>query len=736
MAHTTTRLTALLSIAMALLAAPAAAITISFVQVLHEQCGSGTGSISFAVSGGTPPYTYTWSTGETTAGIQGLSAGVYSVVVTDANAEEATGNWTIINETWLTIPPSAQDGHGNCPGQCWGEVQLIESNNNGTAPYTYEPLNGGFANGFDDQGDPVFVFPGTCGDTQVQVQVTDANGCTGIAYQNVAEPQVGEGPMVVQNIQPSCGGGANGAATINNIYNGFSWWTAPELILHDAQGQVAATVWSAGDSESFSGLAPGHYYVRRNWNAGYQYTAYLCNDLDTMGFDIIDLGPDCGTVQGRLFIDNDQDCVQDGTEPGVPYRVLEILPGAQYAITNADGDYSRDLPNGNFTLAVTGTDLYPLCPAVSPAPFSLNTNTVTLDLADSSLVPLDVDVQVQSNAARPGFAHSVWGRVRNFSGQLSGALTLTLSFDPEMIFTSAVPSPTDVSGNIITWDLPALTAFGQQNFSVLLQVPVDLGLLGQSYTHTVNASLPIAEAVLVNNSATSSGSFTGAYDPNDKTAYTSTGYSEEIYLVGWDEHIDYRIRFQNTGTDTAFTVVLTDTISPLLDLATFEQGVASHPFTVAFKPGRVVEWRFDDILLPDSNVNEAASHGLLSFRIRPVQGLMAGAELRNNADIFFDLNPPIRTNDAMLITDFFSSATPTDEELLQIFPNPVERTLSLHLPNEDLSGELRITTPDGRTVLQQRAARTVEVGHLSPGVYLLSVHSDRGMTHLARVVKH
>ena len=147
----------------------------------------------------------------------------------------------------------------------------------------------------------------------------------------------------------------------------------------------------------------------------------------------------------------------------------------------------------------------------------------------------------------------------------------------------------------------------------------------------------------------------------------------------------------------------------MLDLATFEQGVASHPFTVAFKPGRVVEWRFDDILLPDSNVNEAASHGLLSFRIRPVQDLMAGEELRNNADIFFDLNPPIRTNDALLITDFFSSVTPTDEELLQIFPNPVERTLSLQLPDEVLLGEIRITTPDGRMVLQQRAARTVEV---------------------------
>src|SRR5690606_34512909 len=129
---------------------------------------------------------------------------------------------------------------------------------------------------------------------------------------------------------------------------------------------------------------------------------------------------------------------------------------------------------------------------------------------------------------------------------------------------------------------------------------------------------------------------TASFDPNDKLAMTSSGYSNEYFYIDQDEWIDYTIRFQNTGTDTAFTVVITDTLNAELDMASFEQGLASHPFSVSFKPDRVVEWRFENILLPDSNVNEAASHGLVSFRIKPHLPILPGTEIENIANIYFD----------------------------------------------------------------------------------------------------
>ena len=133
-----------------------------------------------------------------------------------------------------------------------------------------------------------------------------------------------------------------------------------------------------------------------------------------------------------------------------------------------------------------------------------------------------------------------------------------------------------------------------------------------------------------------------------------TTYSNHVgqFFIDQDEWIDYVVRFQNTGTDTAFTVVITDTLAAELDMASFQQGLASHAFEVEFKPGRVVEWTFSDILLPDSNVNEPASHGLVKLRIKPVQPVLAGSVIENVANIYFDFNDPVITDPSMLVAEF------------------------------------------------------------------------------------
>jgi hypothetical protein len=718
----------------------AQAITIVTNIQQDPTCTADNGVVEVSVFGGTAPYTYLWSDGGTTEDRYDLVAGTYTLTVTDANSDIAEETYDLVAQPDLGYIDFSYNLNGQanfpCPDQSNGIVVIPVYANpmnnwpglNGVPPYsTSVQVDGNFVSpgGTDAYGNP--WFPGVATGMPIEMTVMDATGCMASGSSQAFGPV---GDFTVSEVIDACAGGANGS--IRFAVTGDLLGYLGLVHVYDDQLNEVAVTEAFADPPVVTGLAPGTYSLEVTLGQSPDYT---CGGIQLPPVTVGDLGPDCGEVQGTLFIDNDQDCTQDASEVGVPYRVLQIQPGGLYAVTDADGSFTRNLPNGNYTLEVLGADLFPLCPATMPTPFSIATNTVTLALADSSLVPLDLEATCWAGAARPGFVHTVSVGVFNMSAQVGGALTTTLTFDPQMSFVSAIPAPTTVTGNVVTWNTAALTAFVGFSASVTLQVPPDVGLLGLPFTHTVNCTQTLGEDDLANNSDAFSGVFTGAYDPNDKTAYTSTGYSEEIYLLGWDEHIDYRIRFQNTGTDTAFTVVVTDTISPLLDLATFQQGVASHPFTVAFKPGRVVEWRFDDIQLPDSNVNEAASHGLITFRIRPVPGLLAGEELRNYADIFFDFNPPIRTNDALLITDFFSGVPQTDEELLQIFPNPVEGTLTLHLPNEALSGELRITTPDGRTVVQQRAARTVEVGHLSPGVYLLSVHSDRGLTHQARVVK-
>ncbi|MBP6827314.1 MAG: hypothetical protein KA165_12200, partial [Saprospiraceae bacterium] len=140
------------------------------------------------------------------------------------------------------------------------------------------------------------------------------------------------------------------------------------------------------------------------------------------------------------------------------------------------------------------------------------------------------------------------------------------------------------------------------------------------------------------------GEVVASCDPNDKTA-VPTGYDDQ-HLIRANETIEYKIRFQNTGTDTAFQVVIVDTLSPLLDARTLETGASSHPYHLEIYPGGILHFVFLPIALPDSNVNEIASHGYVKFRIGQQPDLADGTVIENTAAIYFDQNNPVFTNTA------------------------------------------------------------------------------------------
>lgn len=133
-------------------------------------------------------------------------------------------------------------------------------------------------------------------------------------------------------------------------------------------------------------------------------------------------------------------------------------------------------------------------------------------------------------------------------------------------------------------------------------------------------------------------------DPNDKNA-VPTGYGAS-HTIKANTDLEYKIRFQNTGTDTAFKVVIVDTLTSLLDATTLEAGASSHPYRLDVFPGGILHFVFDPIALPDSNVNEVESHGFVLFRIAQQPDLPDGTVIENHAAIYFDFNDPVITNTA------------------------------------------------------------------------------------------
>ncbi len=138
----------------------------------------------------------------------------------------------------------------------------------------------------------------------------------------------------------------------------------------------------------------------------------------------------------------------------------------------------------------------------------------------------------------------------------------------------------------------------------------------------------------------------GSFDPNNKLV-RPTGVLQEHYVSPIDE-LEYTINFQNTGNDTAFTVIVYDTLSPFLDISTLQIMSSSHVNIASIRAGNILQWRFENILLADSNIDEPNSHGFVKFKIEPLDSVPDFAIVNNSAAIVFDYNDPIQTNDVFV----------------------------------------------------------------------------------------
>jgi uncharacterized repeat protein (TIGR01451 family) len=131
------------------------------------------------------------------------------------------------------------------------------------------------------------------------------------------------------------------------------------------------------------------------------------------------------------------------------------------------------------------------------------------------------------------------------------------------------------------------------------------------------------------------------YDPNDKKV-TPDRHGEENFILP-SEDLQYTIRFQNLGNDTAYNVIIVDDLDNNLDLNTMVVLYASHDM-ITEASGDTVYFKFNNINLPDSMRSPLTSQGFVIFTIKPKSDLPEGTEINNTANIFFDFNAPVITN--------------------------------------------------------------------------------------------
>ncbi len=230
----------------------------------------------------------------------------------------------------------------------------------------------------------------------------------------------------------------------------------------------------------------------------------------------------------------------------------------------------------------------------------------------------------------------------------------------------------------------------------------------------------------------------GSFDPNDKTAFPS-GYGND-HLLEANVPIDYLIRFQNTGTDTAFKVVVIDTLSEWLDPASIELGASSHPYLFEMSGSReegvvVLKFIFENIMLPDSNINETASHGFVKFHIAQMPDNPIGTRIENKAAIYFDFNEPIITNTTWHVIgeNFHPTVNSTASKFipdisLDVAPNPYSTSTMIKLNGVGQGDfQLKIFDLTGKVLLESFFSQNqylLQHDRLPSGVLVIGIYKN------------
>ncbi len=227
------------------------------------------------------------------------------------------------------------------------------------------------------------------------------------------------------------------------------------------------------------------------------------------------------------------------------------------------------------------------------------------------------------------------------------------------------------------------------------------------------------------------------------------GYGAEHFITQQTE-LEYIIRFQNNGADSAKNLTLTDTLSAFLDPTTIKPGASSHPYRVELLGNGIAKFIFDSINLTDSSANRAASTGFVKFRINQKPYNPIGAVVLNRAAVQFDYQTPVATErirhvvNEKFIQLLSSNTEQSNLSSLTVYPNPTAQTATFEWRDaQHRRGTFLLFDAAGKAVAEQRFSDSSfewQRGNLPSGIYWFQIRSDEKdgakMLHSGKLMLH
>lgn len=457
-------------------------------------------------------------------------------------------------------------------------------------------------------------------------------------------------------------------------------------------------------------------------------TGTVCNSYCTFS-----PGGNFNTIGGTtIFDDNNNGC--EITDEVNPFIRLNITDGVETGatVTSISGSYTFFTNVGNYTISpnVENPTWFSFSPANANFTFTDNNNVATQDFCITAVgVHNDVEVVfAQLEPARPGFDATYKLVYKNKGNQmLSG--TVTLNFDDsrtDVLATTPIAATT--ATNQLTWDYANLMPFESRSILLTLNInsPMETPAVnnGDILIFTSSITPQIIDEQPQDNQFVYEQTVVGSFDPNDITCLEGDTLSPSE--IG--KYLHYLVRFENTGTFFAENVVVRIEIDETkYDINSLQVLSDSHPSTTKIT-GNLVEFIFEDIFLEAAAGDPpVGGHGNVLFKIKSKETLEVNDTVTKKANIYFDYNFPIETNEANTTYVLLSNSIIVDDQTITCYPNPTKDVL--HINSKYDIKSVQLFDIQGRileTQLVNDLETQLDLSAKAKGIYFIKVTSIFG----------
>ena len=373
----------------------------------------------------------------------------------------------------------------------------------------------------------------------------------------------------------------------------------------------------------------------------------------------------CRTLPVFFYFDTNNDCIDDGGDGYIYHPVTTEIDSAGIpvdTITASGGFYYKALGDSGtiyrFKVIAHDTGLHMSCPAsgilfdtinayvndYAPKYFGFNcTTTGNFDMSVSADM-----ICGRHTASGYIYVGNSWCTVEN--------PVVTMTFSPNYVFGSASVTPWSITGNTVTWHLTGIndyTSFYYPYIYFNLNVPGPFLTAGDTIQTYFTISPLSGDINPANNYFSLVDTIMASYDPN------GINVSPRGAIIPCTP-LQYAIRFENTGNDTAYNISVVDTLPDNVNpksLMLVSSTSVVNLATATYSGHNVVKFDFPHINLPDSSHHNLC-FGEVIFSVNAYAGLADGSMIMNHASIYFDDNLPVMTDTATNIIGISPIAGP------------------------------------------------------------------------------